>query len=66
MLLDDFFAAVHRAFAKEALSITIPPRPALKAPLEMPLPTPESSQSTTSPERRLLDRRRLLKRRRPR
>jgi hypothetical protein len=65
MLLDDFFAAVHRAFTKEALRIAIPPRPDPMAQLEMTLPKPESSQAAPSLERRLLDRHRLSERRRP-
>ena len=59
MLMEDFFDAVTRAFARKADRIPLPSRPDLKSPLELPLPTPESTQATSPSDRRRLPERRL-------
>ena len=66
MLMDDFFNAVDRAFAREADRIPSRFRLELKTSLELPLPAPETLQGTRSSERRRTPERRLQKHRLPR
>ena len=63
MLMDDFFNAVDRVFAREADRIPSRFRLELKTSLELPLSAPESPQGTRTSERPRTPERRLQKRR---
>jgi hypothetical protein len=55
MLIKGFFEAVERAFTKDLDRIPLPTRLELKTtPLELPLPTPESTRATSPSDRRRL------------